>query len=65
MKRKTWLYLLLLMLISTVILVTEAEKGISFINDINQAFSSFVNVIFNILFKKSNLMYQIFDLQLI
>ena len=50
MKRKTWLYLLLLMLIPIVILVTEAKKGSSFINDIDQAFSSFVNVIFNILF---------------
>ncbi|MCL2925031.1 MAG: alanine:cation symporter family protein [Trichodesmium sp. MAG_R04] len=50
MKIKTWLYVLLLMLIPTFLLVTEAKKGSNFINGIDQAFSSFVDVIFNILF---------------
>ena len=50
MKKKTWLYILLSILTPTVVLATEPEKGASFINSIDQGFSSFVDVIFNILF---------------
>ena len=50
MKRKTWLYILLSILTPTVVLATEPENGASFINSIDQGFSSFVDVIFNILF---------------
>ena len=50
MKRQTWLYILLFILTPTVVLATQPEQGDSLINIIDQAFSSFVDVIFNILF---------------
>ncbi|MEM1169009.1 MAG: alanine/glycine:cation symporter family protein [Cyanobacteria bacterium P01_H01_bin.35] len=50
MKRLTWLYMFLFLLIPTVALAAEPETADSFITTIDQAFLSFVNVIFSILF---------------
>ncbi len=50
MKKRTWLYMLLFLLIPTVALAAEPETADSFIQNVDQAFSSFVNVIFDILF---------------
>ncbi|MGK7921370.1 MAG: alanine/glycine:cation symporter family protein, partial [Trichodesmium sp.] len=50
MKRQSWLYILLFLLIPTVALAAEPETTDSFIKSIDQTFSNFVNVIFSILF---------------
>ncbi|NEP39311.1 MAG: alanine glycine permease, partial [Okeania sp. SIO2H7] len=52
MKRQTWLYILLFLLIPTVALAQEPETGQTFIQTIDRTFSSFVGVIFSILFFK-------------
>ncbi|NEP81799.1 MAG: alanine:cation symporter family protein [Okeania sp. SIO3C4] len=50
MKRQTWLYILIFLLIPTVALAQEPETGQTFIETIDRTFSSFVGVIFQILF---------------
>ncbi|MDJ0555819.1 MAG: alanine/glycine:cation symporter family protein [Microcoleaceae cyanobacterium MO_207.B10] len=52
MKRISWLYMLLFLLIPTVALAAEPEATDSLINNIDRVFSSFVDIIFSILFVK-------------